>query len=150
MSVRKATGTARARGPRQTSKCGCGCGQGAVGRSRKVTCPLQHFSAFVPRSAIEQGVGTCWCGDPLEPTCLNDRCYLPGPAGEAAMELASGILGGGKPDRKSGFGANGGQCRSCKKFTGKGPDACCPHCGFSRSGGYSTARGESLRPEMPF
>lgn len=141
---------AKSRGPRQTTKCKCGCGQGSAGRSRKVTCCERHFSAFVPRSAIERGVGVCWCGEPLEPTCLNDRCYLPGPAGAAALEACSGMDRG--PDRVTVLSAYsaGRQCGGCKKFTGKGPDATCPHCGYSRSAGYTMMRGEPLREAMPF
>lgn len=140
---------AKTRGPRQTTKCKCGCGQGAAGRSRKVTCADRHFSAFVPRSAIEHGVGTCWCGEPLEPTCLDDRCYLPGTAGEAALEACSGIDRGPKRMTVPSMYSAGVQCFGCKKFTGKGRGATCPHCGYSDAGGYSAMRGESLR-EMPF
>jgi hypothetical protein len=141
---------AKTRGPRQTTKCKCGCGQGSAGRSRKVTCSDGHYSAFVPRSAIAMGVGTCWCGEPLEPTCLDDRCYLPGTAGEAAMVACSGMDTG--PARVTVPSAHSAstRCRACQQFTGKGRGATCPHCGFSDAGGYALARRESLREAMPF
>jgi hypothetical protein len=68
-------------------RCLCGCGQptAATMRMRKLRCDECGCPLRMSRSWLEvNGAPSCGCGGSFEPECLEDRCRLPGDAGEAA------------------------------------------------------------------
>jgi hypothetical protein len=68
-------------------RCNCGCGQptAATMRMRKLKCDVCGCPLRMSRSWLEvNGAPACGCGGVFVPDCLEDRCRLPGEAGEAA------------------------------------------------------------------
>lgn len=114
-----------------SAKCECGCGQAsaATTRLRKAECDECGYVIRVTREWIARGLPLCPCGEPLALRCLEDRCCLPGDAGQAAGLEAWGKAA--ESERRSMNARKAARlrrrCKCCPRWTARGELYCPDH-----------------------